>query len=198
MDGKNDEGAGMGAGAAQEAAGAAGSGQGGAGAGAAGGEGPDEAALAAGAGTGAAGAPGGADGAGGAAGIPDGFAAQVAARDARIAELEAQVAEAARSAEATEALREEIALVRAQAAADRTEFELRLAGARSVKAARALLEEHGGDVGSLKATEPWLFADAGGSPAPSGATGLPNAGAATDEAAQLKRWSAIAGIELED
>ena len=35
--------------------------------------------------------------------------------------------------------------------------ELRLAGARSVKAARALLDEHGGDVGALKEAEPWLF-----------------------------------------
>lgn len=158
----------------------------------------DGAGAAKGAGAGASGAPGGADGAGGTAGAEGGYQAQIAQRDARIAELEAQVAEAARSAEATEALREEIASVRAQAAADRTEFELRLAGARSVKAASALLADHGGDVEALKATEPWLFADAGGSPAPSGATGLPNAGAATDEAAQLKRWSAIAGIELED
>lgn len=152
-----------------------------------------------GAGAGAAGAAGGADGAGGAAGAEDGYQAQIAQRDARIAELEAQVAEAARSAEATEALREEIASVRAQAAADRTEFELRLAGARSVKAAGALLSDHGGDVEALKAAEPWLFdGGAGDSPAPAGATGLPNAGAATDDAAQLKRWSAIAGIELDD
>lgn len=160
----------------------------------------DGAGASEGAGAGAAGAPGGADGAGGAVGAEGGYQAQIAQRDARIAELEAQVAEAARSAEATEALREEIASVRAQAAADRTEFELRLAGARSVKAASALLADHGGDVEALKAAEPWLFsADAGGAPAaPSGATGLPNAGAATDDAAQLMRWSAIAGIELED
>lgn len=151
-----------------------------------------------GSGAGAAGTPGGTDGAGGAAGMPDGFAAQIAVRDARIAELEAQVTEAARSAEAAEALRGEIAEVRAQAAADRTEFELRLAGARSVKAARALLEEHGGDVGALKEAEPWLFgAAAGGSPAPSGATGLPNAGAATDEGRDVRRWREIAGLGAE-
>lgn len=102
------------------------------------------------------------------------------------------MAEAARSAEATEALREEIAPARAQAAADRTELELRLAGARSVKAAGALLADHGGDLEELKAAEPWLFdGGAGGSPAPAGATGLPNAGAATDDAAQLRRYEAM-------
>lgn len=152
----------------------------------------DGAGAAEGASAGAAGAAGGADGAGGAAGAEGGYQAQIAQRDAHIAELEAQVAEAARSAEATEALREEIASVRAQAAADRTEFELRLAGARSVKAAGALLSDHGGDVEALKAAEPWLFgAETSGAPAPSGATGLPNAGAATDDTAQLRRYEAM-------
>jgi len=81
-------------------------------------------------------------------------------RDSRIAELEAQVVEAAKSAEAAEALRGEIAELKAQGDEQRVEFELRLAGVRSVKAAKAILSDHGGDVAALKDAEPWLFANA--------------------------------------
>lgn len=124
-----------------------------------------------------------------------GYEAQLAKRDERIAELEAQVAEAAASREAAEALRSEIEAVRAAAADERVEYELRLVGARSVKAARALLEEHGGDVGALKEAEPWLFSAA---VAPSGATGLPNAGAASDKGRMLRRWERLAGLDKDD
>ena len=34
--------------------------------------------------------------------------------------------------------------------------------------------------------------------AQAGATGLPNAGAATDEGAQMRRWRKIAGIDDEE
>ena len=70
-------------------------------------------------------------------------------------------------------------------------FELQLAGARSVKAARAFLDDHDGDVESLKTAEPWLF----GAGAPAGATGLPAAGAADDAGAQMRRWREIAGLD---
>lgn len=68
-----------------------------------------------------------------------------------------------------------------------------MAGCRSVKAARALLDEHGGDVAALKEAEPWLFAD--GVPQQAGKTGLPNAGAASDEGKTMKRWREIADEE---
>ena len=43
------------------------------------------------------------------------------------------------------------------------------------------------------------FLGAGGAaPAQAGATGLPNAGAATDEGAQMRRWRKIAGIDDEE
>ena len=48
---------------------------------------------------------------------------------------------------------------------------------------------------ALKAAEPWLFGAGVAAPAQTGATGLPNAGAASDEGAQMKRWRKIAGIE---
>ena len=124
-----------------------------------------------------------------------GYEALLAKRDERIAELEAQVAEAARSAEAAEALRSEIEAVKAAAADERVEYELRLAGARSVKAARALLDEHEGDVAALKEAEPWLFSAA---PAPAGTTGLPNAGAARSEDSLMGRWMRIAGLGCGD
>lgn len=75
------------------------------------------------------------------------------------------------------------------------EFELRLAGVRNVKAAKALLDEHDGDVSSLKSAEPWLFSDGKATGLQSGATGLPNAGAATDEKRLTKHWREVAGLE---
>lgn len=125
--------------------------------------------------------------------VQEDYSAAIAERDVRISELEAAVAEASRTAEAAEALRGQIEELRREGEEQRTEFELRLAGARNVKAARALLDEHGGDVTELKGAEPWLFADEPPR-VQTGRTGLPNAGAATDEGAQMKRWRALAGL----
>lgn len=118
----------------------------------------------------------------------------VAERDEKIAALEAQVAEAAKNAEAAERLRGEIAELKAQYESDRIDFKLQLAGVRNVKAARAILADHGGDVNALKEAEPWLFADA---PAkqPGGRTGLPNAGTSTDAGKTMRRWRRLAGLD---
>ena len=121
------------------------------------------------------------------------FEAQIAERDTRIAELEAQVAEAAKTAEATEQLKSQIAELKAQGESDRVDFELKLAGVRNVKAARAVLDEHGGDVSALKEAEPWLFADA--SAKQTGKTGLPNAGTRADEGKTMRRWRKLAGLD---
>lgn len=115
-------------------------------------------------------------------------------RDGRIAELEAQVAEAAKTAEAAEALRGEIAELKAQGEEQRVEFELRLAGVRNVKAAKAILAEHGGDVSALKEAEPWLFDSAPDKPK-GGRTGLPSAGASGDEGRLVRHWRRLAGLE---
>lgn len=121
----------------------------------------------------------------------------IAERDEKIAALEAQMAEAAKNAEAAEALRGEIAELKAQGESDRIDFKLQLAGVRNIKAARAVLDDHGGDIDKLKAEEPWLFADA---PAPQqgGKTGLPNAGTSSDEGKTMKRWRKIAGLDDAD
>ena len=118
----------------------------------------------------------------------------VAERDEKIAALEAQVAEAAKNAEAAEQLRGEIDELKAQGESDRIDFRLQLAGVRNVKAARAILADHGDDIDKLKEAEPWLFADA---PAkqPSGTTGLPNAGTCADAGKTMKRWRRLAGLD---
>ncbi|WP_072415118.1 hypothetical protein [Collinsella phocaeensis] len=122
------------------------------------------------------------------------YEAALAERDARIAELEGEIAEAAKTAEGAEKLRAEMDELRRKGDEERVGFELQLAGARNVKAARALLADHDGDIEKLKAAEPWLFS-APAAPAPAGATGLPSAGAAgADESAQMSRWRRIAGL----
>ncbi|MBQ9002329.1 MAG: hypothetical protein IJ087_10790 [Eggerthellaceae bacterium] len=120
------------------------------------------------------------------------YEAQLAERDSRIAELEAQIAEAAKSAETADGLRAEIAALKKQGEDERVEFNLMLAGCRNVKAARAVLEDHGGDIEALKAAEPWMFQDA---PAKqTGATGLPSAGAAGDAGKDVRHWRELAGL----
>lgn len=122
------------------------------------------------------------------------YEAALKERDARIAELEGEIAEAAKTAEGAEALRKEMDELRRRGDEERVGFELQLAGARNVKAARALLADHDNDIEKLRAAEPWLFS-APAAPAPAGATGLPSAGAAgADESTQMSRWRRIAGL----
>ena len=125
-----------------------------------------------------------------AGGDPDGNGATAA----EIAELEGQLAEAATTAESAERLRAEMDELRRQSEEQRVSFELTMAGARNVKAATALLPDYDNDIEKMRAAEPWLFS-AVPAPAPIGATGLPNAGAATDAGATLKRWRKIAGLD---
>ena len=123
------------------------------------------------------------------------YEAALKERDAKIAKLEGEIAEAAKTADAAEKLRAEMDELRRQGDEQRIGFELQLAGVRNVKAVRALLPDHGNDIEKLKAAEPWLFGEGAPAPAQTGATGLPNAGAATDEGATMKRWREIAGLD---
>lgn len=125
------------------------------------------------------------------------YQAAIKQRDAKIAELEAQIAKAAESKESADKLTAEIAELKAQSADERVSYELRLAGARNVTAAKALLAEHDGDVKALKEAEPWLFEADGGKNAKqqSGTTGLEPAGATGKDDSTLKRWERIAGLE---
>ncbi len=136
----------------------------------------------------------GTEGAGGSDEVDAEYKAALADRDKKIAELEAQIAEASKSVESANALAKQIEKLRADTDAERVGYELKLAGCRSVKAARVLLAEHEGDVAALKKAEPWLFGDVVGG----GATGLEPAGASKGESDEMKRWYEIAGIEVKE
>lgn len=75
-------------------------------------------------------------------------------RDKRIAALEGEIAEAAKTAESAEKLRSEMDELRRQGEEQRVGFELQMAGARNVKAAKTLLADYEGDVEKLKTAEP--------------------------------------------
>lgn len=122
------------------------------------------------------------------------YEAALAERDARIEELEGEIAGAANAAESAERLRKEMDELRCQGEEQRVGFELQMAGARNVKAVRVLLSDYDNDIEKLRAAEPWLFGAGVSAPAPIGMTGLPNAGAATDEGATMRRWRGIAGL----
>ena len=112
----------------------------------------------------------------------------------QIADLQAQVADAAKTAETAELLTKQIEDMKAEAEAERIDFKLTLAGCRSVRAGKALLEEHGGDIDALKAAEPWLFAE--DAPAQKqGKTGLEPAGVAGGSETDVERWRALAGLD---
>lgn len=68
---------------------------------------------------------------------------------------------------------------------------------RNVKAAKAILSDHGGDVAALRDAEPWLFSDAPGKQQ-GGKTGLPNAGTSTDDGKTMRRWRNLAGLDDTD
>lgn len=129
------------------------------------------------------------------------YQAALRAQDAEIETLQTSVVEVVKTSEATKALNKEIAALKKQMADERVEFAL-----RSVKAAKALLEEHDGDVAALVAAEPWLFdgVEAGTSQRTSqdsvgGAMGLEPVGVAggSDER-DLRRWERIAGLTEEE
>ena len=119
------------------------------------------------------------------------YRAALAERDKKIAELEAQIADAAKTVESANALAKQIEELKAATDAERLGYELKLARCRSVRAGRVLLAEHEGDMAALKKAEPWLFGDAPGG----GATGLEPAGASKGEGDEMRRWYEIAGIE---
>ncbi len=105
--------------------------------------------------------------------------ARLTERDARIAELEARLE------------------------SQKVDHELQLAGCRSTRAARVLLDDHNGDVAALKEAEPWLFDDASRSQAETsseaaegGTTGLKPA-SAEQSAATVARWDRLAGLSDE-
>ena len=117
--------------------------------------------------------------------------ANIAERDGKIAELEGKLADAEKLGQQAEFLKSENEKLKNQAASDRIDFALQLAGCRNVKAARAVLDDYDGDVEKMKAAEPYLFA---AHTEQSGATGLPNAGTAGENGKDEKRWRKLVGL----
>jgi len=124
--------------------------------------------------------------------------AQIAERDAAIAEkdgciseLEGKLADAEKLGQQAESLKSENEKLKDQAASERIDFALQLAGCRSVKAARAVLDDYDGDIEKLKAAQPWMFEVPS---AQAGATGLPNAGTASDDGKDERRWRKLVGL----
>lgn len=94
----------------------------------------------------------------------------IAAKDKEIADLKAQIAEAAKTEEGRKALEEKIAKLEADQKDERVTHKLELAGCRNTKAAKALLDDYDGDVAKLKEDCPYLFSD--GKNKRTGSTGL--------------------------
>lgn len=87
-----------------------------------------------------------------------------------------------------------IAELEARGESDRIDFQLRLASMRNVKAARAVLADHDGDVDELKESEPWLFTDAPVSKPQDGTAGFPNESASSGEGKTMRRWRKLAEL----
>lgn len=94
----------------------------------------------------------------------------IAAKDKEIADLKAQIAEAAKTEEGRKAIEEKIAKLEADQKDERVTHKLELAGCRNTKAAKALLDDYDGDVAKLKEDCPYLFSD--GKNKQTGSTGL--------------------------
>ncbi|WP_304598249.1 hypothetical protein [Adlercreutzia caecimuris] len=98
---------------------------------------------------------------------------EVKKRDDKIAELEAQIAEAAKSQEAAEALRKQVDELKAEQADKDVSYELSMAGCVNEKAAKAVLADYDNDIAKLKEECPYLF----NARKPSGSLGLKPSGA---------------------
>lgn len=82
---------------------------------------------------------------------------EVAELNAEIAKLKAEAKDAAENKAKREEFEKKAADLEAKMAEAETAHRLELAGCRSVKAAKALLDDYDGDVSKLKAEHPYLF-----------------------------------------
>lgn len=120
---------------------------------------------------------------------------EIAELQAKIDELQAQAAEAAEQKEKradfekqVADLKSELEGAKASLADEKVNHSLEMAGCLNVKMAKAVLEEYGGDVSKLKDACPYLFQSN-----QKGSTGLPPAGAPTDDAGLVAKAREAAG-----
>lgn len=107
----------------------------------------------------------------------------LAAKDKRIAELQAQIDEAAKTKEGRDDLQKKLDEVKAEFEDEKVAHKLEVAGCVNVKAARALLDDYDGDVSKLKEECPYLF----GKEKQTGSTGFKPNGAAGGDDDELDR-----------
>lgn len=84
---------------------------------------------------------------------------EMAAKDAEIAKLQEQLAEAAKTEESRKELQKQIDEMKASQADERVTHKLEMAGCKNPKAAKALLDDYDGDISKLKEACPYLFED---------------------------------------
>lgn len=107
----------------------------------------------------------------------------LAAKDKRIAELQAQIDEAAKTKEGRDDLQKKLDEMKAEFEDEKVAHKLEVAGCVNVKAARALLDDYDGDVSKLKEECPYLF----GKEKQTGSTGFKPNGAAGGDDDELDR-----------
>lgn len=107
----------------------------------------------------------------------------LAAKDKRIAELQAQIDEAAKTKEGRDDLQKKLDDMKAELDGEKVAHKLEVAGCVNAKAARALLDDYDGDVAKLKEECPYLF----GKEKQTGSTGFKPNGAAGGDDDELDR-----------
>lgn len=115
-------------------------------------------------------------------------------KDDRIAELEAKVAESAKTEEGRKKLQDEIDKLKQEQADERITYKLELEHCVNVKAAKALLDDYDGDVSKLKADCPYLFEGE----KKSGSTGGKPAGAPDASEKRLAEARKASGIKVKE
>lgn len=108
---------------------------------------------------------------------------EVAELNAEIEKLKAEAAEAAENKAKREEYEKKVSDLEAKMADSEVNHKLELAGCKSLKAARALLDDFDGDVAKLKAEHPYLFDD--DKQKQSGSTGGKPGGAASEKVDDL-------------
>lgn len=91
-------------------------------------------------------------------------------KDAKIAELEAKIAEQSKTEEGRKELQKQIDEMKAEQADERVTHKLEMSGCLNTKAAKALLGDYDNDVEKLKVECPYLFHQDDGKP--TGTTGV--------------------------
>jgi hypothetical protein len=113
-------------------------------------------------------------------------------RDAEIAALSEKLSEATQNAKVASELQSSITELKHELETQKIDYELKLAGCISVKAARALLDDYDGDTSKLKADNPWLFKPHTRNEPEPKPQGVPEKAEAT-----LSHWRDLAGLKTD-